>query len=341
MSSLQIGLIVFGVLLLLGMLAYNSWHTRRNTPRPAQPEDGGEEAVEPTWDLSAPAAGAPPAGVPVLGSERSLDALIDAIAPIALDGQVSGDILLAALPATRRVGSKPFAVQARPVDEQAWEWPLAGRHYDRLQVGVQLANRTGALTEIEYSEFVVIARHYADAVGGEAQFPDMMDEVARGRELDHFARAHDAELNLMVCSHRVRWSVGYVLQKARQLGFVAGSTLDRMALPSATPQQPPLLQLSFDVAAGHDGDVAQQAVDVVTLGFDVPAVLRSEQPWPRLHELAFALADAMGGRVVDGGEQPLREDALQRIGADLERLYDALEAHGLPAGAPQTRRLFG
>lgn len=348
MSPLQTGLIVFGAVLLLGMLAYNSWQARRNTPRRAR-SDPLEASIEPTWDSllvrdpADPDASLPGLdALPVLGQSTYLDPLIDAIAAVALEGHgISGDALLAALPATRRVGSKPFAVEACPQGATAWEFPVAGRHYDRLQVGVQLANRTGAITEIEYSEFVVVARRYADAVGGEPQFPDMLEEVARARELDQFAREHDAVLHFAIRARGLRWSVGYVAQQARQLGLVSGVGPGRLVLPSEVPQQPPVLELNFDVPAAADADLAQQAVTLVTLGFDVPCVLRSEQPWERLCTLAFALAEAMGGEVADRAGRPLGEDALGAIAADLDRLYDALEQHGLPAGAPETRRLFG
>jgi hypothetical protein len=63
-----------------------------------------------------------------------------------------------------------------------------------LQAGVQLANRTGPLNEIEYSEFVMKAQAFADALGGTPDFPDMLQEVARARELDQFASQHDAQL---------------------------------------------------------------------------------------------------------------------------------------------------
>ena len=42
----------------------------------------------------------------------------------------------------------------------------------------------GALNEIEYSEFVVKTQAFADAVNGTATFSDMLEEVARARELE-------------------------------------------------------------------------------------------------------------------------------------------------------------
>ena len=253
---------------------------------------------------------------------------------------VSGDALLAALPATRRVGSKPFAVEAQNEDSGEWEHPVAGQRYTALQAGVQLANRTGALNEIEYSEFVMKAQRYADAVGGAPEFPDMLHEVARARELDQFAGQHDAQLGFTLRARGSAWSPGFVHQQAARLGFVAGVIPGRMVLPSSEPGLPPVLDLSFDPQAALSEDPAHSAIQEVTLNLDVPQVHRNEQPFARLRDAAFALAEGMGGVITDDAGQPLRPEMIDTIGADLERLYDTLDEHDLAAGSAQARRLF-
>lgn len=358
MSSLQVGLAVAGGLILGGVIAYNTWNARRNEPRQAQPDTAVEpsvgerlepgidgeamaapERVEPSFDAESalPGLGA----VPAPDKRPRLDALIDVIVPIALDGRVvSGDALLAALPHTRRVGSKPFAVEALNETGSAWEFPLAGQRYTAIQAGVQLANRTGALNEIEYSEFVMKAQRYADAVGGAPEFPEMLHEVARGRELDQFAGQHDAQLGFTLRARGTAWSPGFIHQQAARLGFVAGAVPGRMVLPASEPGLPPILDLSFDAQAALAEDPTQAAIKEVTLNLDVPQVHRSEQPFERLREAAFALAESMDGQITDDAGQPLRPTMIDTIGADLARLYDTLEQHDLAAGSPQARRLF-
>ena len=358
MSSLQVGLAVAGGLILGGVIAYNTWNARRNEPRQAQPDtppaplaaervepmiDGAgmaeAERVEPSFDT--PSALQPLGPLPVPERRPRLDALIDVIAPIALDGRVvSGDALLAALPATRRVGSKPFAVEGQNEHSGEWEHPVAGQRYHALQAGVQLANRTGALNEIEYSEFVMKAQQYADAVGGAPEFPEMLHEVARGRELDQFAGQHDAQLAFSLRARGATWSPGFIHQQAAKLGFVAGAVPGRMVLPSSEPGLPPVLDLSFDPQAALSEDPTQSAIKEVMLNLDVPQVHRNEQPFMRLREAAFALAEGMGGVITDDAGQPLRPEMIDTIGADLERLYDTLDAHDLAAGSAQARRLF-
>jgi hypothetical protein len=301
---------------------------------------------QPGADATAPSRG--PAVVPVTlnsivqGPEKrpGLDALIDVIAPLLPEGPVSGDALLAALPGTRRVGSKPFAVEGQHEATGEWEAPRVGQRYTALQAGVQLANRSGALNDIEFSEFVVKTQAFADAVGAAPDFPDMRAEVARARELDHFASGHDAQLGFTLRARRAAWSPGYVAQHAARLGFVAGVLPGRMVLPGSEPGQAPILSLSFDPQAAMAEDPEQSALREVALSLEVTHVPRSEQPFVRLRQAAAALAEVMDGVVTDDAGQLLSADTMDAIGADLEGLYDALDSHDLAAGSPQARRLF-
>jgi hypothetical protein len=342
MSSLQIGLAIAGGLILAALVAHSAWVARRRAPRQAEPEvhepTAGFDAdaqgrLEPTLDEPLPPL-APPERRP------GLDGLIDAIAPIALDGLVSGDAVLAALPGTRRVGSKPFALEGLNDATGLWEAPLAGRRYRALQAGVQLANRVGPLNEIEYSEFVMKVQTFADTLGGAPDFPEMLHEVARARELDQFAGEHDAQLGFTLRARSAAWSPGYVQQHAARLGFIAGALPGRLVLPGSVPGTPPVLGLSFDTQAALSDDPALSAILDVSLSLDVPHVARSERPFGRLCEAAQKLAEAMDGILTDDHGRPLPPQALEDIAADLERLYDTLEARDLAAGSPQARRLF-
>jgi hypothetical protein len=363
MSSLTVALAILGGLVLAGLVAFNTWTSRRNAPRqpdaqePEPPGDAaasashdepvlhaephptpGNERHEPLFDPDLPAPSALP--IPMADRRGGLDPLIDVIAPVSLDGLVSGDAAIAAMPATRRAGSKPVAIEGLNEHNGEWELPVAGQRYGAFQVGVQLANRTGALNEIEYSEFVVKAQAFADAVNGAPEFPEMLDEVARARELDQFASAHDAQLGFVLRARHAAWSPGYVQQNAARLGFVAGLIPGRMVLPAGEAGLPPLIGLSFDTQAALADDPAQSAIRELTLSLDVPQVDRTEQPFDRMREAAASLAREMDGVVTDGDGQLLREDTMDVIGADLEQLYDTLDSRDLAAGSHLARRLF-
>ena len=354
MSSLQLWLAIAGGLILAAVVAHGAWTSRKNAPLQAVPEeatasresagsnglDGVDRQIDPELVLTNAEFADPDFSLPAVERKPLLDALIDVIAPIALDSVVSGDAVLMALPATRRVGSKPFAIEGLNAASQAWEMPHAGQRYNALQAGVQLANRSGALNDIEYSEFVIKTQAFADVVNGAPEFPEMRDEVARARELDHFASAHDAQLSFTVRARNAAWSPGYVQQQAGRLGFVAGVMPGRLVLPTSTAGLPPILGLSFDTQAALADDPAQSALREVVLSLDVPQVNRAESPFVRLREAAKALALSMEGVITDDNGVPLPTDSMDVIGSELEVLYDQLDEHELSAGSELARRLF-
>jgi hypothetical protein len=353
MSDLQLGLLVLGLLALGSVAGYNAWRTRQSLPKtmreiptgarqeplmdgtePVLNEGAGEtESVEP------PVVSDP---LPVILPEKrlGLDDLIDSIAPLIIDSPVSGDALLAALPGSRRVGSKPFAVEGLNDDTQVWEQPRAGERYSALQVGIQLANRSGPLNEIEFSEFVVKTQAYADAIGAAVDFPDMRTEVSRARELDAFANQHDAQLGFVLRAGRAAWSPGFVVQTAGQMGFVAGVVPGRLVLPSQRVGHAPVLSLSFDSQIAMAEESEQAAIRELQLLLDVTRVPREDEPFEQMCQVARALATAMEGQVTDDNGRLLAPETIEAIGRDLEGIYDELAARDLSAGSDQARRLF-
>ena len=345
LSSFTIGLAIIGGLLIAVLVAWNTWTTRRNTPRQAQPPGVGtpaSAAIDPLLERNEPVFDTDPVPMPLPTPDKKpgLDALIDVVAPILLEGLVSGDAALAAMPTTRRAGSKPFSIEGWNDASDGWEPPHPGQRYSAFQAGVQMANRTGALNEIEYSEFVMKAQAFADAVNGAPEFPEMLHEVARARELDQFASDHDAQLSFTLRARNAAWSPGYVQQNAARLGFVSGVIPGRMVLPAQAPGLPPVLGLTFDSQAAMAEDPALSAIREVTLSLDVPQVDRSERPFVRMRETALALTAAMDGVMTDDNGQVIRVEALDGIGADLEQLYDTLDGRDLSAGSVLARRLF-
>jgi len=344
MSPLQLGLAAAGGVLLLAMLAYYLWLAGKNKPR--QPQALPPSAVapfdrEPTLDDAALGGTFEDTGFAIPAPEKKpgLDALIDVIAPVALDAPVSGDAVLAALPPTRRVGSKPFAVEGLNITSQRWEAPQAGQRYSQLQAGLQLANRAGALNDIEFSEFVMKAQGFCDVMNGTPDFPDMRREVGRARELDQFASDHDAQIAFVLRARRSAWSPSYAQQMAARLGFVPGSMAGRMVLPG-TSGHVPLISLSFDAQAALAEDVSQSALRELNLSLDVPQVERTERPFARMCDAAQALAREMDGIVTDDAGVPLPPEAMDVIAAELEQLYNTLDQRELSAGSVLARRLF-
>ena len=231
-------------------------------------------------------------------------------------------------------------IEGLNADSGQWEPPTAGERYGEFQAGVLLANRTGALNEIEYSEFVHKVQAFADAIGALPQFPDMLDAVAQARELDSFASQHDAQLAVRLQATVVAWSVGYIQQQAARHGFVAGAVPGRMVLPSPEEGAPPVLVLNYDPQAALAEDPNQAAVRDLTLSFDVPQTEAASHPFAAWRKAAQDLAADTEAALVDDNGRPIGAEGFEQIGGELGHLYQALDARGLAAGSMAARRLF-
>jgi hypothetical protein len=350
--TLTIALAIVGVLVLAALIAHSAWSSRRAEPKQALPpvddhhlpDDAAhhlrdDAAHEPQVDAKDPQA-MPRSAIPAVRRAGRLDALIDAIVPLSLDASVSGDAVAPHLPSTRRAGTKPWLIEGFDESSRSWEPPSPGHRYTEFQAGVQMANRSGALNEIEYSEFLQKVNALADAIGATADVPDMLDVVARARELDALANPLDAQLTVKLRSNSVAWSVAYVQQVAGRLGFVPGGVPGRLVLPAAAEGAPPLLVLSVDAQAALAEQAQDSAVRECALTLDVPQTAAGAEPFPAWHRTATTLADDMDATVIDNDGQPLALAAFAAIGRELDALYRQLDALDLSAGSPAARRLF-
>ena len=266
-----------------------------------------------------------------------LDALIDAIAT--LTSTRPSPARRAAAPARRQpAGTKPFFIEGLNSETGEWETPVANARYGEFQAGVQMANRNGALNEIEFSEFVQKLEAFAQAIGAASDLPDMLD-VWRAPASSTRSRASTTRSWWRCCAHAVAWSVGYLQQAAQRHGFVPGAVPGRLVFPRAEEGAPPVLVLGFDAQAALADDPGQAAVRELTLGLDVAQTEARPSRSPR------------GRRPRRARRRPRRRDrrrpgpaadaaGFSAIHAELGRLYEALTAHDLAAGSPGARRLF-
>ena len=315
--TLTLALTALAVLVLVGIGAQGYWKARRLAARPpglnvVVGDEPGDRREPSLGDAPVAADAELPTGAPARADGRlspvrrslRLDALIDAIATLGVDAPVAGERVLPHLPGANRVGTKPFFIEGLNSETGEWETIAANARYGEFQAGVQMANRNGALNEIEFSEFVQKLETFAQAIGASTDLPDMLETVARARELDAFASQHDAQLVALLRANSVAWSVGYLQQAALA------------------------------------DDPGQAAVRELSLGLDVAQTEELAEPFAAWHGAARKLADDLDAAIVDDQGQPITLHAFSAIHAELTRLYEALMAHDLAAGSPGARRLF-
>ncbi|VVE16155.1 cell division protein ZipA C-terminal FtsZ-binding domain-containing protein [Pandoraea anhela] len=274
-----------------------------------------------------------PSGPPPIIDER-----IDCIVELPLANMVAAERLMPLTVRMRRAGSKPVNVEGRLDEQSPWEPIRTGGRYHQLRMAVQLANRAGALNEVEFSEFSNLVQTLADAVDALPELPDMMETVARGRELDAFAAQCDAQLSVNVLSDGAPWSANYVQAVATQDGLLLSR--DGMRFVKLDARQNPVFMLQFGDTNFLRDDLTYKGGDLITMLLDVPVADEDLLPFRLMCDYARSIGQRIGGRVVDDQRRPLSDAALQNVDKQLLKLYERLEARGLPAGSPVTRRLF-
>jgi hypothetical protein len=237
--------------------------------------------------------------------------------PIRLNGPVAGDKVIPLAQRLRRAGSKPVHIEGK-LEGGAWELLQNGARYEELRAAAQLANRSGALNELEFSEFVTGVQQFADALDASPEFPDMLETVAMARELDGFAAQCDAQLSINVLSDGAPWSANYVQAVASQDGLLLSRDGTRFVKLDA--KQSPVFMLQFGDTNFLRDDLTYKGGQMITLVLDVPVADEDILPFRLMCDYAKSLAERIGGRVVDDGPSA----AGNRIAGDRKAVDDAL-----------------
>lgn len=284
-----------------------------------------------------PEPASPDPAPPVSSAPRSLpvDDLIDYSINLSLDEPVRGEKLLPLMQSLRYTGNKPVHFiglgQNADTGEAFWQPIMHRGIYHQLKAGVQLANRTGALNEIEYSELITRLRQLADSIGAEPEVPDMTDVLKVARDLYRFVAEHDARLGINVRTAGAPWSVQTLIgvlerQKfdLRPDGFFVMHDTDGSMLFS----------LSVETASG--ADIASR----MTLLLDVPCVAQEKNGFGVMVQCAKSLCQRLNGILVDDDDRMLSDPMLNDIAGQVSVFYEEMKTVSIPAGSVRAMRLF-
>ncbi len=273
--------------------------------------------------------GMPPAEL----AECLVDPLIDCLIPLSLETPVRGDKILPTLQTLRRVGNKPIHYIGFAVSGD-WEPIVHGGVYTKLQAGVQMATRTTALNELEYSELVTRLRAVADEIGAEPEVPDMIEVMAEARILHRFVAGHDAQLGVNLAANGAPWAMSTLIGALENAGFDVRPD-GRFAMPDKESSGGGVLfTLSTNVTLGAD------TTSRLTLLLDVPCVAPARDGFGRMVETARGLTQRLDATIVDDFDQPLVDEALDEIKGQVGEFYQEMDAADIPAGSTRALRLF-
>jgi hypothetical protein len=259
-----------------------------------------------------------------------VDPLIDCLLPLSPELALRGDKILPVLQTLRFVGNKPVHFIGLHVNGD-WEPIVHGGVYTKLQGGVQLASRSTALNELEYSELVTRLRVVADEIGAEPEIPDMIEVMAEARALHRFVAGHDAQLGVNLHSNGAPWAITTLLGALEKQGFDLRPD-GRFVMPDGDGGA--LFTLSTNVT------LAEETTPRLTLLLDVPCVAPARDGFGAMVACARSLVGRLDATIVDDYNQPLTDAALAEIAGQVQEFYRDMEASDIPAGSARALRLF-
>ena len=267
----------------------------------------------------------------------SLDADTEYIARLKFAKPQLGNFA-ALLSVLRRIGKPVRAFGLK--SDGLWE-PLSSHPrnvYGQVEFGLQLADRSGALTPDQLDAFCRALYEFAAEEGGGVSCPDKETALELAQELDLFCMEVDVLIGLNVSSAESR---PFTSEAMHSLAQEARLSLEADGQFHARDDFGHSL---FTLANQEDEPFPRDGRGLTTHGitllFDVPRVADGLNVFDRMTRLGFDLAWRLEGRLVDDTGRPVSEDSLSRDRARLAHYYARMDERGIPAGGERALRLF-
>ncbi len=259
-----------------------------------------------------------------------LDPLLDLIVPVALEAPLRGEKVVQAFQGLHLVGTKPVRVVGELASGD-WETVSVGGVYRGLQVGVQMVTRSGALSELEFSELASRLDQLADELAASPALPDMGEAIGAARALFQRVQEFDAKLSINVRASSAPWMIA-TLKPALQRQGMELRPDGKLVMPDGEGS------LLFSASVGTDP--AAETTPQITLLLPVALVAPEREGFRAMTAFAKTIASRLSGAVVDDEGQPLPDATLEAIGQEVEAFYREMDKAGIPAGSPLAHRLF-
>lgn len=379
MSDLQISLIIIGAVVITGVVIFNRvqlarYHHRIQNvfrrehddvllgeePRPVsaseriEPQFGDETLPLPEEDAAA--FSEPPADPPLpdaapLQKETSVqkktvsfDSAIDYIADIHSGSPISHEKLMELLQQKFDFG-KPARWFGLQSEEQAWEEitpdTISTRNgYIRLKGCLQLADRSGPVSEINLSRFRDMVEDFAAQIMAEVECSDIADAYARAVELDRFCADVDVIMGINIIS---KDGGAFIGTKIRALAEASGFRLESEGVFRYRDGETNEILFSlgnFESAPFLPANMRTLTTRGITFLLDVPRVANGERVFDQMAHIARLFSSTLNGILVDDNRVPLSDNGIKRSRQQLADIQSAMAAHNIAAGSKMALQLF-
>ncbi|MBA4141621.1 MAG: cell division protein ZipA C-terminal FtsZ-binding domain-containing protein [Nitrosospira sp.] len=213
------------------------------------------------------------------------------------------------------------------------------RGFVNLKGCLQLADRSGPVSELGLSEFRDMAENLATHLKAAANCPDIQEAYAKAVSLDEFCTEVDVMIGVNIISADNSVFTGakiHVLAEAS--GFRLGTEgvfhyrgdNGTVLFSLGNHESAPFLANSMRTLTTHG----------ITFLLDVPRIGNGEIVFGQMIHMARTFADALGGIMVDDNRLPLSDNGIRKIRQQLNAIQSAMVSRNIPAGGEVALRLF-
>lgn len=233
-------------------------------------------------------------------------------------------------------------VQWVGVESGAIDWQVISKNkrYQYLCIGLQLADRKGAITEPELDQFLTFITEFSEQSDAELDIPDTDHVIERAQTVDDFCADVDIQIAIHIVANTAQAFTG---TKIRALAEASGCVLNDDAkfyrVDMATANK---LFVLYNL--GDEPFAAANMKNFQTHGLrlmmDLPLVADGVLVFNQMLLFARQLAQTLDGRLVDVNEQPLTDAMIDKIRRQIVVYQGKMREYGVSPGSHLAARLF-
>ncbi|MBX7229716.1 MAG: hypothetical protein K1X48_08945 [Burkholderiaceae bacterium] len=197
----------------------------------------------------------------------------------------------------------------------------------QIQMGISLADRTGAISEAELNKFLQLVDDYADRWSADVNVEPVQVALTRACVIDAQCAALDTQIYLHLAASHLSFSQEQLLQVLGTAGLEIETASPVHYLKDNAGQELARVFIRMDRPEAF-----------ITFVVDIPRV--SSQAFERALQAAQQLAYTLGATVVDDNGKPLSDTALALVRARLTDVSRKLTQAGMAPGSERACRLF-
>jgi FtsZ-interacting cell division protein ZipA len=211
--------------------------------------------------------------------------------------------------------------------------------YTGLRACLQLADRSGPVSEVSLSEFRDMVQNFAELINAIADTPDIGEAYSQAVLLDQFCAEVDVMIGINVIS---KDGGAFTGTKIRALAEASGFKLDGGGVFNFREgnDDAKFTLNNYESTPFLPDNIRTLTTNGVTFLFDVPRIKNGERVFDQMTHLSRIFATTLGGTMVDDNQVPLSDSGIDRIKHKLNGIQAVMKSRDFPAGGEIALRLF-